>query len=99
MRRFKCRITKDKELLVERIPGKSYYYKFTFKNLGDIVMNHKRSVIIYGETKTNEAEKGKKIADKIKIVHCLLCLFILFVLSFLSILSPCRKAISSHALP
>jgi hypothetical protein len=47
MKRFKCRITKDKELLVERIPGKSYYYKFTFKNLGDIVMNHKRSVIIY----------------------------------------------------
>jgi len=49
MKRFKCRITKDKELLVERIPGKSYYYKFTFKNLEDIVMNHKRSVVIYGD--------------------------------------------------
>jgi hypothetical protein len=49
MKRFKCRITKDKELLVERIPGKSYYYKFTFKYLEDIVMNHKRSVIIFGD--------------------------------------------------
>ena len=49
MKRFKCGITKNKELLVERIPGKSYYYKFTFKNLEDIVMNHKKSVIIYGD--------------------------------------------------
>lgn len=51
MKRYRCKITKDKEFIVERILGKSYYYKFSFRYLDEMefVGNHKRTITIIGE--------------------------------------------------
>ena len=44
MKRFKCDIV-DGKLLVERIPGKSYYWKFTL-DWGEVCRGPKRAVIV-----------------------------------------------------